>query len=514
MADKTTQDTIMGPVSSAAPANGGAAQVGDLANVADTAPSQAEGDSKEGDGDEPASEEDDEESDYGSGSDSDSSEISAVTLEQEGMITEVLESSYLSSRKPPKYHWCTDPLDYDSCTAKELEGFIIARGLKNPYPAGLTLKYFYIRILEKADRESQPFRFLDLPPEMRNMVYVDLLTLPEHTCGTHCICFPQILRTCRQVYKEAGDILYAENRIMCAFGAAYIDEHIYASSVLVHMNHYEDHEADVYGSIPSGMKRFPDFLRRVQNLTICVSLECEPEFVPDALDAVAWLSNCLLNLASFLMDDHHLKKLHICFHTDDEDEDYALDIMYPLRRIRNVPSVEVSGDLDCWENLTSGLEDDIRNPQPAFNTFKSLQLLGDEAKAYLGFGPYLDACRKQFGRQTASSIKNGEGSDLHESPKDGKKPVGHKRRSHDVERALDKLTREIEESGAITSQDEEDRVLVLLDKLQRRLSQLNRTQLARKANTLANASSVAARYAAERGHIKNPKAVQHNSPES
>ncbi|RMY45206.1 hypothetical protein D0865_10058 [Hortaea werneckii] len=56
--------------------------------------------------------------------------------------------------------------------------------------------------------EDQVFRFLDLPAEMRNLSYRELLVWPSNRLER---CWPQILSTCRQVNDEAKDIIYKEN---------------------------------------------------------------------------------------------------------------------------------------------------------------------------------------------------------------------------------------------------------------------------------------------------------------
>jgi hypothetical protein len=60
-----------------------------------------------------------------------------------------------------------------------------------------------IRALREADRNTT-FQFLDLPPELRNLVYAELLTLPEEAqhSGTSRY-HPSILATCKQVHDEA-----------------------------------------------------------------------------------------------------------------------------------------------------------------------------------------------------------------------------------------------------------------------------------------------------------------------
>lgn len=80
-----------------------------------------------------------------------------------------------------------------------------------------------------------PFRFLDLPAEMRNLIYrellspapgyIRLLTL-QHSIKTtdgrpaysrRTKCQPLVLASCKQAYKEAVDIMYQENTVViCA----------------------------------------------------------------------------------------------------------------------------------------------------------------------------------------------------------------------------------------------------------------------------------------------------------
>ncbi|UJO22030.1 Short chain dehydrogenase asqE [Fulvia fulva] len=88
---------------------------------------------------------------------------------------------------------------------------------------------------------TKPFRFLDLPAEMRNIVYRKLLVsktgyiflagrpfLDGDTVrqieanrdlrkGLASDCKPVILGTCNQIYEETKDILYAENKIIMSF---------------------------------------------------------------------------------------------------------------------------------------------------------------------------------------------------------------------------------------------------------------------------------------------------------
>ncbi|KAI7546302.1 hypothetical protein KC331_g5705 [Hortaea werneckii] len=72
---------------------------------------------------------------------------------------------------------------------------------------GVKLGYTHVKGANMPN-EDQVFRFLDLPAEMRNLSYRELLVWPSNRLER---CWPQILSTCRQVNDEAKDIIYKEN---------------------------------------------------------------------------------------------------------------------------------------------------------------------------------------------------------------------------------------------------------------------------------------------------------------
>ncbi|SMR54403.1 unnamed protein product [Zymoseptoria tritici ST99CH_3D1] len=108
----------------------------------------------------------------------------------------------------------TSQMNYDRCSLKELTKFAADRGLNvNPSSAAKNgkhaspLKRDYVEALQQAD-SCRTFRFLDLPPEMKNLIYKELLVLQDSYT-----CFPEILGTCRQIFKEGSNILYGDNEI-------------------------------------------------------------------------------------------------------------------------------------------------------------------------------------------------------------------------------------------------------------------------------------------------------------
>ncbi|KXT09979.1 hypothetical protein AC579_9366 [Pseudocercospora musae] len=91
-------------------------------------------------------------------------------------------------------------MHYNPVSTLELKAFIRTRTHKEP-PNGLR-RYQYIRMLEEMDR-NWTFRFMDLPPEMRNAIY-ELLLMRFKAQGRKA--FLAILRVSKQVHKEAVGI--------------------------------------------------------------------------------------------------------------------------------------------------------------------------------------------------------------------------------------------------------------------------------------------------------------------
>ena len=296
-----------------------------------------------------------------------------------GILHSWFEPSHLPESKPSRYYTKLF-IDYEYCTPAELKRFVNKRGLKDPYPAGITLKYPYIRLLERADRERR-FRFMDLPPEMRLLVYRDIL-LFKPSKDARKQCNTAILRTCSQIHKEATGVLYDENTFICSYSTSTNDTGNLLKSAVVH-NHTTSTGCVhmPYLQIPQGIDDYPKFLQRMARLTIDVS--CELDVVEDdPLVECYWpLNHFLYTLASFLMDGHRLRSVEVRVHIDDDldDQDFG-KIFYPLRRLRNVRNVQISGMPDKYKKK---LIADMKSNEPAFNTMRQWKLLEDETVAHL-----------------------------------------------------------------------------------------------------------------------------------
>jgi len=355
-------------------------------NAQVTGAAEAEG-AVDGEGDDEDSE--DYDSDYDSEYDSDEDQdgISSFTRKLDAINCFGFESSYTFAQQVERAEYFEEAgssLDYDFCTAKELRHFTLQRHLPDPYPAGLTLKYYYIRTLEKADREPS-FRFMDLPPEMRALVYSDALHIPtECLCALCRTCDAQILRTCKQIHREAVDILYEQNPIACRFDAHSVSSWQAHRRTTIHRAEYSSTEFSPWEFPLTAFLRYPEFFRRVRHLEIAVivhSCEGNTDDMSESSDASDYIGKCLLSLASFLMDKHTLKSLEITVSFPQCDNVTLIESMlYPLCRLRKVPDVRFKGDVPT--GLAAKMVTMIQSSELVFNTIKHLQLLMAEAKAY------------------------------------------------------------------------------------------------------------------------------------
>ncbi|KAF2174030.1 hypothetical protein M409DRAFT_48921 [Zasmidium cellare ATCC 36951] len=73
-------------------------------------------------------------------------------------------------------------------------------------------KSVYIERLKEIDRNPPGvFRFMDLPAEMRNNVYEELL--PDDVGSSRRVVHHPILRTCKAIYKEAASMFYLDSHV-------------------------------------------------------------------------------------------------------------------------------------------------------------------------------------------------------------------------------------------------------------------------------------------------------------
>ncbi|EME42001.1 hypothetical protein DOTSEDRAFT_35950 [Dothistroma septosporum NZE10] len=101
--------------------------------------------------------------------------------------------------------------DYATCTDTELHDFIRERTKKALPPRLATGRETLIAKLLDLDKQWT-FRFLDLSAELRNEIYLHLLTLRSPSTKPQ-YCYPNILAACRQTNNEARNMIYGKNEV-------------------------------------------------------------------------------------------------------------------------------------------------------------------------------------------------------------------------------------------------------------------------------------------------------------
>lgn len=314
----------------------------------------------------------------------DVSEASEIFWEREGALHGHVESSYLHGIWTRKRYSRRLIVNYDRCKPQELKRFVNDRLLQDPFPKGVTLKYFYIRTLEKADRQWS-FRFLDLPPEMRLLVYRQLFLIKTFPYSDHrySSMHPAILRSCKQIYEEARSVPYDELVYKVDFNVVAENYGRDNKHAMVHMDFKAAGCTHAkYLRVPQAINDYPEFLRRIARLEVRLTYKVKGN-VGVLGDGASARNPYLYTLASFLMDGHRLKTLNLKLDPSSEMEDWNYGmVLYPLRRLRNISNVNICGYIP--KKVEKKLLRDLKSVEPAFNTMRQWKLLADQAEAQFG----------------------------------------------------------------------------------------------------------------------------------
>lgn len=271
-------------------------------------------------------------------------------------------------------------VNYEMCTPRRLRRLVKRRGLIDPFPQGITLSYYYIKLLEAADRSPPVFRFLDLPPEARNIVYNELLTIDDRSpeFGGHC--YPEALTTCHQIHDEASDLPYASNYVHLLIHADECRESNGENpakklfkTVWIQNHGVRDVEWTNIEEVPNGIAAWPHFLRRVHKMQLEINL------IQGRRDrgAKGFVKNCLLTLVAFLMGSHCLEDLIVIVNFTICAGPTPNETLQPLHRLKIRGKILILHQTQkTWE-----LMKDMQNPETIYpNILKEIIVLLDKVK--------------------------------------------------------------------------------------------------------------------------------------
>ncbi|KAH9816980.1 hypothetical protein Tdes44962_MAKER05556 [Teratosphaeria destructans] len=273
--------------------------------------------------------------------DSDISEHTTYSSVGEGWCICDVESAYLDSPPTSKYSWHRQQVNYDFCSPKELKRFVVDRGLKDPYPEGITLK------------------------SLQEQVVMDL---------------------------SASDVIHAINnvKIIIATNAEMSRDAEFVGHVQIGKQVYNG--SSTYRFVPwtTGPSASLSIYGELRGCRSHCSLVSSANARATSQNINAWTCSrvCVLNLATFLMDGYRIKHLNIMLASTFK-KSFAKELLFLLRRLRGIPRVSITGsDLD--QSDIDSIRLAMGSRTPVFNTYRHFGLLDKEIKAWSALPPEFD----------------------------------------------------------------------------------------------------------------------------
>ncbi|KAH9828018.1 hypothetical protein Tdes44962_MAKER09496 [Teratosphaeria destructans] len=204
----------------------------------------------------------------------------------------------------PKY-----AMDYRACKATDLMHFIFSRTLqKQPKRA----KRVYTAKLRALDR-NVTFRFLDLAPELRVMVYRELLPT-EHLADRDREFHTSILRASKDVHQEAEGVLYGTALLPLCLRLH--QSHKGGVTTDVQFGHHYPDATRIRHSHRIADLKWPRYVRHFTRVQVHISFRRPPKH-PVADLTFYQLSHALYTLTGLLSNSPHFHELRV--HIDPTD---------------------------------------------------------------------------------------------------------------------------------------------------------------------------------------------------
>jgi len=282
------------------------------------------------------------------------------------------------------------PADYAIQTVVTLKQILKSRQI--PLQK-MTKKQEFIDCLRKWDKDH-PFPFLNLHPELRNIVYRELLVTDYPASFTPLKCHPEILATCHQINHEATGILYGLNKVHLTFDMDCLPRPWIPGGIFWRVMQMASLDGFIYqlrhgytSQIQEDIDHYPSFLKKMQDFTIDIRCPAVTAIRVNTLYGVASeeptyssLINIVRCFASFIMDKNKIQTLLIRLElgADLNMQDVA-SILSPLQRLYGIPEVTIvlkNGEAPL--PILRLLKDVIQDPTPVHNVLKQFTLLAHE----------------------------------------------------------------------------------------------------------------------------------------
>jgi hypothetical protein len=282
------------------------------------------------------------------------------------------------------------PADYAIQTVVTLKQILKSRQI--PLQK-MTKKQEFIDCLRKWDKDH-PFPFLNLHPELRNIVYRELLVTDYPASFTPIKCHPEILATCQIINHEATGILYGLNKVHLTFDMDCLPKPWMPGGIFWRVIQMAFRDGFNYqlsyrhtSQIQADIDHYPSFLKKMQDFTIdircpaltTIRVNALYEADPDEF-AYSSLISIVRCFASFIMDKNKIQTLLIRLDlgADLNVQDVA-SILSPLLRLYGIPEVTIvlkNGEAPL--PILRLLKDVIQDPTPVHNVLKQFTLLAHE----------------------------------------------------------------------------------------------------------------------------------------
>ncbi|KAK5124508.1 hypothetical protein LTR85_001725 [Meristemomyces frigidus] len=228
-------------------------------------------------------------------------------------------------------------LDYAACTLDELRKFARDRNLRTSSELTSNSRAL-VSLLHLVD-EHTSFRFEDLPPELRNLVYSELLTLRNKS--GRGFCFPEVLRASKKTCAEASAILYEDNQLPISIDVRSPNDSLRVNNVEI--------EYALGSGIAEPLHGWPQYIQRFRRFEIKIRLDTdasarrlqyrlyEPLFAANAQ---------LYSLSCFLAHRSHVKHLDIRWFsspTDGLSADRIAECLWAICRLCPRDGVRFAG---------------------------------------------------------------------------------------------------------------------------------------------------------------------------